>query len=359
MDFSSSNIPESIRRKLDKNLHNIPNHPIEIIKSRIYKYFDSTGIAFKKFDDFSPFVSVEDNFDKLLIPTSHPARSRSDTYYLNDSTVLRTHTSAHQNELLKNGDDNFLVTGDVYRKDEIDRHHYPVFHQMEGMVFVDFNKSEEDELINILGGLVKNLFPDCEYRVNSDYFPFTNPSYEFEVNYFGRWIEILGCGVVRKEILDNNNKSGKYIAFGLGLERLAMILFDIPDIRYFWSDSKKFLDQFKSNSLVIKFSPYSNLSTQYNDISFWINPDRIINDKWVDENDFFEVLRNVCGEYVELVDLKDSFVHPQKGYSRMYRITYSPNDASLKNPSEFTEICNNLQNMVRKEIASKINVILR
>jgi phenylalanyl-tRNA synthetase alpha chain len=128
-----SNIGPSIEAKIGRNLHNKKNHPIEIIKRKIYEYFNELdGYDFAKFDDLPPYVNVSDNFDKLLIPKDHPARSRSDTYYINKDTVLRTQTSAHQNELLAQGHQNFLVTGDVYRKDEIDKSHYPVFHQMEG-----------------------------------------------------------------------------------------------------------------------------------------------------------------------------------------------------------------------------------
>ena len=120
------NIPKSIEEKIGKNLHKQHNHPIEIVKKKILDYFKSLeDYKFDIFEDLLPFVSVEDNFDKLLIPKDHVARSKSDTYYINESTVLRTHTSAHQNELLAKGYKSFLVIGDVYRKDEINMTHYP------------------------------------------------------------------------------------------------------------------------------------------------------------------------------------------------------------------------------------------
>ena len=130
MNNTFNNIPSSIEQKINRKLHNLKNHPIEIIKNIIYKYLTNIR-QFDIFDNLDPFVSIEDNFDKLLIPKNHPARSKSDTYYQNENIVLRTHTSAHQNELLSKGHLNFLVSGDVYRKDEIDSHHYPIFHQME------------------------------------------------------------------------------------------------------------------------------------------------------------------------------------------------------------------------------------
>ena len=354
-----SNIPNSIIEKFGRNLHNLKNHPIEIIKKKIYEYFDQLdNYEFDKFDNLDPFVSTEDNFDKLLLSKDHPARSKSDTYYVNEDFVLRTHTTAHQNNLLKEGYTNFLVVGDVYRKDEVDRYHYPIFHQMEGVLKVTTD-DPSSILQNILVGLVKYLFPDCESRVNDDYFPFTDPSYEIEVYKNNTWIEVLGCGVVHQKILENNNLEGKYIAFGLGLERLAMIMFNIPDIRYFWSQDEKFLEQFNSGEIV-QFVPYSNLNTQSKDIAFWINDDKIINEKWIEENDFFEIIREICREWVEKIEIFDSFTHPKtKRKSHAYRITYSPYEPTLKNQDEFRKICNNYQNSVREEVENKIDVVLR
>ena len=149
---------------------------VKIIKDKIYEYF---GESFEKFDSFEPKVNVVENFDKLLIQKEHPARSLSDTYYFDENTCLRTHTSAHQNELLSKGCEKFLVTGDVYRKDEIDSSHYPVFHQMEGVCIVEDNENVQEEFKNKLIGLVDYLFPGCEYRFNDDYFPFTETSLDF------------------------------------------------------------------------------------------------------------------------------------------------------------------------------------
>lgn len=354
------NISQFIRDKIGKNLHNKLNHPIEIIKKHIYNYFDSlVDYQFEKYDNLSPFVSVEDNFDKLLIPKDHIARSKSDTYYVNEKTVLRTHTSAHQNELLSKKHTAFLVTGDVYRKDEIDKYHFPVFHQMEGVALVKNDRDAKDELIIILSGLIEYLFPKCQYRVKDDYFPFTHPSFEIEVYYDKKWIEVLGCGVVQPEIIRNNNLTGSFWAFGLGLERLALVLFKIPDIRYIWSQHHKFIDQFKDGK-IIPFEQYSELPTQYNDISFWIKDDYLINNKWIQENDFYEIIRDVGEEWIESVIFMDSFYHPKHNkYSHMYRITYSPNDPSLKNPSEFTQISLNIHNKIRDRINNELDITLR
>jgi phenylalanyl-tRNA synthetase alpha chain len=367
-----SNIPPSIVSKIGRNLHNQKNHPIEIIKNRIYKYFDDlSDYKFEKFDDLLPFASIEDNFDKLLIPKDHPARNKSDTYYVNENLVLRTHTSAHQNELLTKGYKNFLVTGDVYRKDEIDSKHYPVFHQMEGIGQVPIGVDSESELRRILNGLVKHLFPGCEYRFNKDYFPFTEPSLEIEVKYRGDWLEILGCGVMHKDIVKNNELTGDFWAWGIGIDRLCMLFFDIPDIRYLWSEHSRFLDQFKEGK-IIKFKSYSKLPTQYKDISFWIPKEKIIQiiemdsgkemeiKKWLEENDFFELVREVGRDWIAEVKLMDEFYHSKKqAHSRMYRIIYSPNDPSLKNPGMFTELINKYQNTIGKQVIEYLDVELR
>ena len=344
----------------------VKNHPIEIVKRTIYEYFQKRD--FEIFDDLSPIVSVSDNFDKLLLPLHHPARSKSDTYYVNETTVLRTHTSAHQNQLLSLGKTRFLVTGKVFRKDEIDRSHYPVFHQMEGVCIVPKGESPETHLIETLTGLVESLFPGCKYIVNDDYFPFTKPSFEVEVMFNGEWLEVLGCGIVHPTILENNHLKEQFWAFGLGLERLAMILFQIPDIRYFWSEHPKFIDQFKSGQIV-KFQPYSELENVRNDISFWIPKKEIIpmmnetgsmKKRWRQDNDFFEIVREVAGDWVENVTCVDKFYHAKKQqHSRTYRITYSPKDPELRNPGEFRAKMLELNQMVRDALESELEVELR
>ncbi|AUL78920.3 phenylalanyl-tRNA synthetase [Tupanvirus soda lake] len=356
MDFTS-NITPSIQAKLGRNLHLQKYHPIEIIKNKIYNYF---GSSYEKFDDLLPIVSIEDNFDKLLIPSNHPARSKSDTYYVDQNTVLRTHTSAHQNHLLCKGYTKFLVTGDVYRKDEVDCHHYPVFHQMEGVCVLDSDNAESEVKL-VLSGLVEYLFPGCKYRINDDYFPFTHPSYEFEVEFNGKWLEILGCGVVQPTILQNCGLEQKHAwAFGLGLERLAMILFDIPDIRYFWTTDDAFLKQFASNDIV-KFKPYPKLPPLTKDISFWIPSETDIQEnKWLHENDFFEICREIGTDMIEEVELFDTFHHPKKKqYSRSYHIVYSCPDTSLKNPGEFNTMVNEMHQKIASAVGPKLAVVLR
>jgi phenylalanyl-tRNA synthetase alpha chain len=330
---------------MNRNIHNTKNHPIEIIKRKIYEFF---GDEFQKFDDLNPEVNISDNFDKLLIPADHPARATSDTYYIDADTVLRTHTSAHQNELLMKGYEKFLVTGDVYRKDEIDSCHYPVFHQMEGVCIVDNDKDVNDELLKVLDGLVNHLFPGCEYRINEDYFPFTDPSIEVEVKFNGEWLEILGGGIMQKQILDNCGITDrKAWAFGLGLERLAMILFKIPDIRYFWTTDPRFTKQFESGDIV-EFKEYSKYPPCHKDVAFWINDE-------YNYNNFCEVVRECGGDIIEEIEVKDKFTHPKtERTSHCYRITYRSNDRSLTN-----EEVDGIQNQIRELLESQLNLELR
>lgn len=363
-----SNIPSFIENKLARKLHNQKNHPIEIIKNHIYSYFHNLDkYKFYMFDDLSPIVSVADNFDKLLIPQTHPARSKSDTYYINEGEVLRTHTSAHQNELLSKGITSFVVTGDVYRKDEIDSKHYPIFHQMELLTLIDENDDAEVELKKMLSGLIEYLFPNCNYRFNPDYFPFTNPSFEVEVEFRGNWLEVLGCGVVQPAILlANGFGEKKAIACGFGIDRLAMIFADIPDIRYLWSTHERFLGQFADGKLN-KFQPYSELPSQSKDISFYVPKDRLEVDekdnkqiKWLDENDYFELIRNNVGDIMEQVQLIDSFYNKKLNkYSRTYRLDYSPNDPGMKDPGEFTKLVNTTQDELREKVGQSFDIELR
>jgi len=172
---------------------------------------------FTQIDHLSPVVTIEQNFDSVLVPEDHVARDKKDNYYINKEMMLRAHTSAHQVDLLKSGLNAFLCTGDVYRRDTIDRSHYPIFHQMEGLrIFskeelfdyaLDINEKDlfsngtdirtdfkqerhsvdakiliEKNLKETLEALVKHLFgQDVEYRWIDAYFPFTHPSWEIEV----------------------------------------------------------------------------------------------------------------------------------------------------------------------------------
>lgn len=185
----------------------------------------------------------------------------------------------------------------------------------------------EENLKNTLRNLANNLFgDDVEMQWVDAYFPFTHPSWELEIKYQGEWLEVLGCGIVEQEILSSAGADSRVgWAFGLGLERLAMRLYSIPDIRLFWSEDSRFLDQFNvvDPNTKITYKPFSKQSPVINDVSFWVPDD-------FSENDFYDIVRNIGGDIVENVELFDDFVHPKtKRKSKAYRITYRHMERSL------------------------------
>jgi phenylalanyl-tRNA synthetase alpha chain len=365
----ANNVPESVYAKMGAGLHLSPAHPICIIKDAVHAYFDGAGgrgATFDKLDDLPPVVPASANFDDVLVPPDHVSRSPNDTYYVDDATVLRCHTSAHQLETLRAGRTAFLVTGDVYRRDSVDASHYPVFHQMEGVrVFApadvaggsgggDVAAHAEAELKATLEGLALHLFgADAQTRWVDAYFPFTHPSFELEVLFNGEWLEVLGCGVVQPAILAAAGLPADRAAwaFGLGLERLAMVLFAIPDIRLFWTADPRFTKQFKPGDMAARFKPFSKFPPCFKDVSFWQPEGRAP----VSENDVCEVVRGVAGDLAESVTLIDEFTHPKTGRaSRCYRVAYRSMERSLED-----EEINDLQERVRGELAGGMGVELR
>jgi phenylalanyl-tRNA synthetase alpha chain len=264
---------------------------------------------------------------------------------------------------MREGKKAFLCTGDVYRRDEIDSSHYPVFHQMEGVKI--FEPSElpnpenptdgsnvkyiEDDLKDHLEGMVQALFgPNIETRWVDAYFPFTDPSLELEVFFQGDWLEVLGSGVIERKILTNCDLGHTHgWAFGLGLERLAMVLFDIPDIRLFWTEDPRFSSQFRAGE-VTTFKPYSKYPECYKDVSFWRPED-------FHENDLCDMVRGVAGDLVEKVELIDQFRNEKLDKTSFcYRIVYRSMDRSLTN-----EEVDVLQNEIRDRMSDEMDCELR
>uniref|UniRef100_A0A8D1RDC6 phenylalanine--tRNA ligase n=1 Tax=Sus scrofa TaxID=9823 RepID=A0A8D1RDC6_PIG len=281
-----SNLSRKVLSRVGRNLHNQRHHPLWLIKERVKAHFYQRYVGragtplFSVYDDLSPVVTPWQNFDSLLIPAGHPSRKKGDNYYLNESHMLRAHTSAHQWDLMRAGLDAFLVVGDVYRRDQIDAQHYPVFHQLEAVRLfsrhqlfagvkdgenlqlfeqssrsahkqethtMEATKLVEFDLKQTLTGLVTHLFGEgLDIRWVDCYFPFTHPSFEMEIYFHGEWLEVLGCGVMEQQLVNSAGAQERIgWAFGLGLERLAMVLYDIPDIRLFWSEDERFLKQFR------------------------------------------------------------------------------------------------------------------
>ena len=247
--------------KQDISLLNCPSwgtrHPISKVKEEIIDMF--VGLGFEICE--GPEIETDYyNFQALNIPQDHPSRDMQDTFYITDNILLRTQTSAMQARLMekKQPPIKMLCPGKVFRADS-DASHSPVFHQIEGLV-VDTNITLRD-LKGTLEYVAKKLFDSStEVRFRPSYFPFTEPSVEVDLtccNCHGKgcslckgtgWIEVLGAGMVNPFVLENCNiDSKKYTgyAFGFGVERMAMIKYGIPDIRLFFENDKRFLEQFK------------------------------------------------------------------------------------------------------------------
>lgn len=221
-------------------------HPINQIKSYIMDSLSNIGFEIIE----GPEIETEEyNFDMLNIKKSHPARQMHDTFYVNKkSNVLRTHTSPVQirGMLHKKPPFAFISGGKVYRKDD-DATHLPMFHQIEG-IYVNKEVSFAN-LKDLIYKIVHMLFGEnTEIRFRPSYFPFTEPSAEVDIlSENGKWLEILGCGIVNPIVLNNckidsNIYSG--LAFGLGVERIAMLKYGVNDIRDFYKSNLDFLKQF-------------------------------------------------------------------------------------------------------------------
>ena len=222
-------------------------HPISHVKDYLLNMLADMG--FNEVD--GPEIESEEfNFDMLNIKKTHPARQMHDTFYLeNKSHVLRTHTSPVQiRSMLKSKPPlAFTSAGKVYRKDD-DATHLPMFHQVEG-IYVDKDVTFAN-LKDLIHQILRNLFgKNVDIRFRPSYFPFTEPSAEVDIlSEDGKWLEILGCGIVNPIVLDNCNiDSNKYsgLAFGLGVERIAMLKYGVNDIREFYKSNLDFLAQFK------------------------------------------------------------------------------------------------------------------
>ena len=223
------------------------SHPISEIISYLIKILSDFG--FNHID--GPEIESEKfNFDLLNIKKSHPARQMHDTFYLeNKKHVLRTHTSPVQirSMLEKEPPFAFISSGKVYRKDD-DATHLPMFHQIEG-IYVD----TEVSFANLKGLIFEILYElfgkKVQIRFRPSYFPFTEPSAEVDILFNDKiWLEILGCGIVNPIVLENcgiDSKKYQGLAFGLGVERIAMLKYGVNDIREFYKSNLDFLSQFK------------------------------------------------------------------------------------------------------------------
>ena len=350
--------PEGERLKRFLNMPDLsrkPGSPLADLAERI--------VNLPRFAEFEilnvpEVVSYGVSFDLFNFPADHPARNPSDTYFIDKENVLRTHTTVmwyyHLNlpevkEKIKRGQlVGALSYGKVYRKDEIDRNHMNVFHQMDGWYLC--RKADHvitiNDLQDVLAEIAKAIFgQDIKYRFNTDQFPYTDPSLEMEVQVAGRWIEVLGAGVVREAVLKNlgvdpNEYNGW--AFGFGLERLAIISMNLPDIRLLWSKDPRIKKQLKLGNKYIGVSKYPPITR---DVSFVVGSDFV-------PNDYFDLIRDLGGDLVEQVELLDKYENAEKfgpnKVSYTYRIVYRSNERTL-----ITEEIDPVQRKIYEETAKQ------
>jgi phenylalanyl-tRNA synthetase alpha chain len=351
-----------IERYLDMpDLSRTSGNPLQQIVERVL-----SQDTFKNFDiiQVPEIVPVDISFDLFDFATDHPARSKSDTYYVDENNILRTHTTVMWHYYLN--DENVkkrmaagesvgaFCFGKVYRKDEIDRHHMNVFHQMDAWYLAPKDKEEItlDTLKAALTSFAQAIFgADAELRFNEDTFPYTHPSLEMEVKKGPVWLEVVGAGIVKGSVLDKlgvDSSKWNGWAFGPGLERFAMISMDLPDIRLLWSNDERVKKQLKLGQ---KFSEVSKYPPIIRDISFIVS-------KTFVPNDYFDLIREIGGDLVEEVQLLDKYENDEKfGPDKMsytYRIMYRSNDRTL----EAAEV-EPLQDKVYKQTAEQFKAELR
>lgn len=344
------------------DLSRTENSPIRFVVDKI--------LAMEVFKDFDvikipEIVSVRDNFDLLNTPPDHPSRKETDTYYVDKEHVLRTHTTVMWpfylrdskiiDKLNKNGYLKCLCYGKVFRKDEIDRNHFPVFHQIDGLYICkkEIKVIEINDLKIILIDIAKNIYGEAvEYNILEDTFPFTDPSTQIEIQKGDTWLEIVGAGVVHKKVLSNLNINPEIYngwAFGFGIERLAMLKMNIPDIRIFWSNDKRITSQFQN--LDSQYKEMSKFPMTFRDISFVIN-------KNINLNSYYEIVRDCAGDLVEEVKLLDKYEDKEKfgedKISYTFRITYRSPERTLTN-----EEINEIQEKIREKTKQELGALLR
>ena len=322
--------------------------------------------TFQAFDivEFSKIVTVEQCFGLLNFPPDHPAINESDTYYLDDIHILRPQTTAFWSFYLKDqevldrldkdGEIKALAPGIVFRKDEIDRSHYPAFHQIDGLYICKKEKKviTQDDLKKVQVDLAKGIFgEDIEYKFLEDNFPYTTDSLEMDIKFNGEWLEVNGAGLVNPVVLEKFGLDPEIYngwAFGFG-ERLAMIKMEIPDIRILWSTDPRITSQFEDiNS---KFTEVSKFPATLRDISFIINKD-------LNLNNYYEIVRDYDDNLIEEVKLLDEYENEEKfgkdKKSYTFRIVYRSSERTLTN-----EEINKIQDKIRKKTELDLNAVLR
>jgi phenylalanyl-tRNA synthetase alpha chain len=340
-----------------KHLYSLPDltrtpSPVKIVLDAILAL-----PRFQKFDiiQIPEIVTVTENFDLLGIPMDHPARKVTDTYYLDHQHVLRTQTTTMWSYYLPNRNlqdpTSVLCYGKVYRNDEVDKTHYPCFHQLDGL-YLTKQKITKQDLVDVLVDIAKAVYgPDIQWQVLDDHFPFTDPSIELGIRFGDTWLEVLGAGIVHPQVLKNFNINPQEYngwAFGFGLDRLAMIKMGIPDIRILWSKDPRITQQFTSLSSV--YTPVSNFPDTRRDVTFLI-------DKNFNHLTLFDLIRSLDNDTIEEVKLVDRFENDKKFGSRVslsFRIIYRSHERTLT-----SDEVNATQSLIREKIVTDLKGELR
>ena len=223
-------------------------HPLRIVRNNIIKIFRDIGFSI---EDGPEIEEDWYNFTALNFPENHPAREMQDTFFIskNPDIVLRTHTSNVQIRLMEKQKPpmRVIIPGRVYRNETVSAKSHCFFHQVEGL-YIDKNVSFKD-LKDTLYYFAKEMFgSDTKVRFRPSYFPFTEPSAEMDISWKNGWLEILGSGLVDPNVLKNceiDPKEYSGFAFGMGIERIAMLKYGIDDLRLFSENDKRFLRQFR------------------------------------------------------------------------------------------------------------------
>jgi phenylalanyl-tRNA synthetase alpha chain len=307
-------------------------------------------------------VPADVSFDLFDFPADHPARSTSDTYYADKTHILRTHDTVMwyyytqfpevKERLARREKLGVVCYGKVYRKDEIDRKHMNIFHQFGGWYLTPADTAPLTivDLKDALSQIVKGLFgADAKYRFLDDTFPYTDPSLQVEVDVNGQWIEILGGGMTKQSVFKKFGVEGYNAwAFGFGLERLAIISMELPDIRLLWSTDERVKKQLYMGHKFVEVSKYPAI---VRDISFVVNKDFA-------PNVYFDLVRDVAGDLAEEVALLDEYENEEKfgkgKKSYAYRITYRSSDRTLTN-----EEIDVLHKTLEKKTAEEFGAMVR
>ncbi|TWO27180.1 phenylalanine--tRNA ligase subunit alpha [Campylobacter insulaenigrae] len=240
----------------DENSNSGALHPIAFTMDKIIEYFSALNFSIEK----GPLIEDDfHNFEALNLPQNHPARDMQDTFYFEDKTLLRSQTSPVQirTMLAQKPPIRMIAPGAVFRRD-FDITHTPMFHQVEGLVVEEGNKINFANLKDMLENFLKHMFGDVKVRFRPSFFPFTEPSAEVDIScVFCKgcgcrvckqtgWLEVLGCGVVDPNVYNFvGYKDVSGYAFGLGVERFAMLLHKIPDLRSMFEGDLRLLEQFR------------------------------------------------------------------------------------------------------------------